>query len=179
MIFFKSSTNVAVSFVALILTLISGSSSRCCCCCDAFVPTTRAHSPSIKTTSSPQQLLSSPISPLHKRQDQEQRLSSYHHPCVRNQRRSVSSVQTLGLFGLGTAEIVIIVVVGVFLLGPDQVSSTLGKLVGQLRGELDDLPDELKKIPKEFQKGLEEGETNARARNAKLMPKQEQKKDDD
>lgn len=103
------------------------------------------------------------------------------HPCVQNQRRSVSSIQTFGLFGLGTAEIAIIVVVGVFLLGPDQVSSSLGKAVGRLRGEIPGgISDDLKKVPddlqraasniaSEFQKGVEEGESSARARNAKPM----------
>ena len=123
----------------------------------------------------------SPMSIHLQRQFQHQHQQHYIHPCLQNQRRSVSSIQTLGLFGLGTAEIAIIAVVGVFLLGPDQVSSALGKAVGRVRGEIPDgISDDLKKVPdelqgvatnivSEFQKGVEEGETNARARNAKPM----------
>lgn len=83
----------------------------------------------------------------------------------------------MGLFGLGTAEIIVIVIAGAFLIGPDQVGNLAGKLAGRVRGEVDGLPDELKKIPEEFQKGVEEGEANARARNAKPMEKPSQQKD--
>jgi Sec-independent protein translocase protein TatA len=68
----------------------------------------------------------------------------------------------MGLFGLGTAEVVIILAAGAFIIGPEQ----LGKMVGSLKS---DLPDDIKKIPEEFQKGLEESTENSRARNAKPM----------
>lgn len=87
------------------------------------------------------------------------------HPTLVRQRRSLASIQTQGLFGLGGPEIAIILVAAAFLIGPQQ----LGNFAGKFKSELDNVPDELKKIPEEFQKGLEEGETNARARNAKPM----------
>jgi sec-independent protein translocase protein TatA len=87
------------------------------------------------------------------------------HVSISKQRRSITSIQTQGLFGLGAPEIAIILVAAAFLIGPQQ----LGKFAGQFKNELDNVPDELKKIPEEFQKGLEEGETNARARKAKVM----------
>jgi len=87
---------------------------------------------------------------------------SLSHVSLSRQRRSVASIQTQGIFGLGGLELAIILAAGAFLIGPEQ----LGRFAGQLKS---DLPDELKKIPEEFQKGVEEGETNARARNAKLM----------
>ena len=86
---------------------------------------------------------------------------------MQRQRQSVGKVQVQGLFGLGGPEIAIILIVGAFVVGPEQ----LGNFAGQFKGSLDEVPDELKKIPDEFQKGLEEGEINARARNAKRMKK--------
>ena len=77
-------------------------------------------------------------------------------------RRSVANVQTMGLFGLGAAEIVIVLAAVAFIIGPQQ----LGSMAGQIKG---DLPDDLKKIPEEFQKGFEESTENSRARNAKQM----------
>jgi len=81
-------------------------------------------------------------------------------------RRSVANTQTMGLFGLGGAEIAIIVTAGVFIVGPRQVGSMMGSMTSKVKG---DLPDELRKIPNEFQKGVEESTENARARNAKPM----------
>eukprot|EP00535_Pseudo-nitzschia_heimii_P007210 CAMPEP_0197177282 /NCGR_PEP_ID=MMETSP1423-20130617/2944_1 /TAXON_ID=476441 /ORGANISM="Pseudo-nitzschia heimii, Strain UNC1101" /LENGTH=81 /DNA_ID=CAMNT_0042626807 /DNA_START=303 /DNA_END=548 /DNA_ORIENTATION=+ len=68
----------------------------------------------------------------------------------------------MGLFGLGSAEVVIILVAVGFIIGPQQ----LGSMVGKIKS---DVPDELKKIPDEFQKGFEESTQNSRARNAKPM----------
>lgn len=87
------------------------------------------------------------------------------HAALTRQRRSVAAVQTQGLFGLGGLEIAVILIVVAFIIGPEK----LGSMVGGIKTSLDDVPDELKKIPEEFQKGLEEGEINARARNAKKM----------
>mmetsp|Transcript_47521 Transcript_47521/g.54897 ORF Transcript_47521/g.54897 Transcript_47521/m.54897 type:complete len:159 (+) Transcript_47521:54-530(+) len=74
-------------------------------------------------------------------------------------RRSVSNVQTMGLFGLGAPEVGIILVAAAFLLGPDKLAS-LGKDAGKIAGEL-------KEVPKEFQDGMAEGEANAKAMKAK------------
>jgi sec-independent protein translocase protein TatA len=61
----------------------------------------------------------------------------------------------MGLFGLGPAEIGIILVAAAFLLGPDKLAE-FGKDAGKIAGEL-------KEVPKEFQKGLAEGEAQAAA----------------
>lgn len=86
------------------------------------------------------------------------------HSALMRQRRSLANVQAMGLFGLGGPEIAIIAIAAAFLIGPQK----LGEMAGGLTAQLDDLED-LKKIPEEFQKGVEEGEANARARNAKEM----------
>lgn len=72
---------------------------------------------------------------------------------LQRQRKSMASVQTMGLFGLGPAEIAIILVAAAFLLGPQKLAE-LGKDAGKVAGEL-------KEVPKEFQKGLAEGEQEA------------------
>ena len=77
------------------------------------------------------------------------------------QRKSVASIQTQGLFGLGAPEIAIIAVAAAFLLGPQKIAE-FGRDAGKIASEL-------KEVPKEFQKGLEEGEMNARATKAKSM----------
>ena len=84
---------------------------------------------------------------------------------LRKQRHSVANIQTQGLFGLGTPEIAIILVAAAFLVGPEK----LGNVVGKLKEDYNDIPDDLKRIPEEFKKGVEVGEISARARNAKQM----------
>ena len=80
---------------------------------------------------------------------------------IRSQRKSVASIQTMGLFGLGGFEIAIILVAGAFVLGPEKLGE-ISRGAGKMSSELTD-------IPKEFQKGLEEGEAEARSRKAKPM----------
>ena len=72
---------------------------------------------------------------------------------LQRERRSMASVQTMSLFGLGGPELAIILVAAAFLLGPQKLAE-LGKDAGKIAGEL-------KEVPKEFQKGLAEGEENA------------------
>ena len=99
--------------------------------------------------------------------------------CLDRQRRSVSNVRMMGLFGLGVPELLIILIAAVVVIGPTKVVNTAGNLAGKAKKELDGLPEELKRIPEEFQKGVEEGESNARARNAKpmkLTPKEDDAK---
>lgn len=79
----------------------------------------------------------------------------------KNQRKSVANIQTMGLFGLGAPEIAIILIAGAFLLGPQKIAE-LSREAGKTAGEL-------KEIPKEFQKGIEEGEVDARSKKAKQM----------
>jgi Sec-independent protein translocase protein TatA len=86
---------------------------------------------------------------------------------VQRQRKSVGVVQTMGLFGLGIPEILIIVVAIGFVLGPVKI----GRLLRGSEQRANELKEELKTVPKEFKKGLEEGEIEARARKAKLMKK--------
>lgn len=83
------------------------------------------------------------------------------HTCTQNYRRSVSPVQTMGLFGLGVPEIAIIAVAAVFVLGPENIGK-LGREAGKMSSEFKD-------IPAEFQKGIEEGEIEARSKRAKQM----------
>lgn len=94
--------------------------------------------------------------------------SLYQPAALQRQRKSVASVQTMGLFGLGAPEIAIILVAAAFLLGPQKLAE-LGKDAGKIAGEL-------KEVPKEFQKGMEEGESEAKAMKAKIM--EEEKAED-
>lgn len=78
------------------------------------------------------------------------------------QQRQVST-QLMGLFGLGTGEIFLILIgIGV-VLGPQK----LLEMVRSSPKVLDEYKEELSKIPEEFQKGMEEGEIEARSRKAK------------
>ena len=81
---------------------------------------------------------------------------------LQRQRRSIAVVTTQGLFGLGAAEIGIILVAAAFLLGPQKLAE-LGRDAGKMAGEL-------KEVPKEFQKGIAEGE-----KEAQLMKKESMK----
>lgn len=120
---------------------------------DAFVPSL------IGAHHSPSRMPSSPFS-------QKTLLTQEHVPtALTRQRRSVASVQTMSLFGLGLPEIALIAVAAFFLLGPQKVGE-LVKDSGKAAGEL---ADELKNVPTEFQKGMEEGETEARSRKAKKI----------
>ena len=67
----------------------------------------------------------------------------------------------MGLFGLGVPEIAIILVAGAFVLGPEKLAE-LGRDAGKMTKEL-------KEVPKEFQKGMDEGEIDARSMKAKKM----------
>ena len=72
---------------------------------------------------------------------------------MRDARRSVV---TNSLFGLGAPELVVILGLGAFVLGPDKLAS-MAKDFGKVAGELKD-------VPKEFKEGLEEGEAAKAAR---------------
>lgn len=74
----------------------------------------------------------------------------------KRQRRSVSSVATMGLFGLGAPEIAIVLVAIGFVLGPEKLVS----IAGGLTKDAGKIASELKDVPAEFQKGFEEGEAN-------------------
>lgn len=94
---------------------------------------------------------------------------------LQRKRKSVASVQTMGLFGLGTLEILVILVgIGV-VLGPEKIM----EMVRSSGDTANEYKEELSKIPDEFKKGLEEGETEARSRKAKVIKKVVVAKDDD
>ena len=76
------------------------------------------------------------------------------HNAQRNKTRR--SVVTNSLFGLGAPELVVILGLGAFVLGPDKLAS-MAKDFGKVAGELKD-------VPKEFKEGLEEGEAAKAAR---------------
>ena len=72
----------------------------------------------------------------------------------------------MGLFGLGTPELVVIAGVALVILGPDKVKD-LAKEVGKASAEL-------KQVPEEFAKGMEAG---AEESVAKVPPAEETTKD--
>lgn len=55
----------------------------------------------------------------------------YQPAALQRQRKSVASVQTMGLFGLGAPEIAVILVAAAFLLGPQKLAE-LGKDAGKV-----------------------------------------------
>eukprot|EP00571_Detonula_confervacea_P012693 CAMPEP_0172297838 /NCGR_PEP_ID=MMETSP1058-20130122/721_1 /TAXON_ID=83371 /ORGANISM="Detonula confervacea, Strain CCMP 353" /LENGTH=166 /DNA_ID=CAMNT_0013007039 /DNA_START=21 /DNA_END=521 /DNA_ORIENTATION=+ len=82
------------------------------------------------------------------------------------------STHLQGVFGLGPAELVIIAIAGIIFIGPSKLlefSKEAGSVAGQTSSGMGDEWNELKAIPEEFQKGVEEGEIDARSRKAKDM----------
>lgn len=86
---------------------------------------------------------------------------------IQKERKSVASIQTMGFFGLGLPELGIILFATILVLGPQKLGE-LTRNAGKMTAELS---DELKEVPKEFQKGLKEGEIESRSRSAKPMKK--------
>lgn len=84
---------------------------------------------------------------------------------VRVQRKSFAPIQTAGLFGLGLGEIGVILVVVGLVLGPQN----LGRVVSVSSTRAQELAEGAKRVPEEFQKGMEEGESDARSRKAKRI----------
>lgn len=111
---------------------------------------------------------------LHKQLDTNSLLNTRNNDGIYNamptlilkQRKSVGTIQTMSLFGLGGPELLVIGLAVFFVLGPQKIAE-LGRNAGRAASEYKD-------IPKEFQKGLEEGETDARSRKAKPMEDVEQ-----
>ncbi|KAL7578381.1 hypothetical protein ACA910_012783 [Epithemia clementina (nom. ined.)] len=148
-------------------------------CVQAFVP-----SPRLNSLGGGSALVSTPPSQIIAQQQQQQQQHRQYRQyqqhdkmnnipaALRRQRKSVAPVQTMGLFGLGVPEIGVILIAAAFLLGPQKLAE-LGKDAGKIAGEL-------KEVPKEFQKGLEEGEKQAKlmkAEGAKAAPTEEKKEE--
>mmetsp|Transcript_21418 Transcript_21418/g.35448 ORF Transcript_21418/g.35448 Transcript_21418/m.35448 type:complete len:145 (+) Transcript_21418:108-542(+) len=117
----------------------------------AFVPPSRSVYPSAATT------LAKPSSAFTN--------NAFLPAAVQKQRKSVANVQTMSLFGLGAPELAIILLAALFLLGPEKIMEVV-RSSGQVAGEL---KNELREVPEEFKKGLEEGEGNVRSKSAKQM----------
>jgi len=90
---------------------------------------------------------------------------------LQRDRRSMSSVATMSLFGLGAPELAIILIAGAFILGPEKLAE-LGKDAGKIAGEL-------KEVPKEFQEGLKEGEKQAKDMKKQLIADDKEPKAED
>lgn len=86
-------------------------------------------------------------------------------PIARRHRNSFASVRTMGLFGLGGAEIAIVLVAAAFLLGPE----TLAKMTKEAGKVASEYKDELEKVPDEFKKGYDEAQIDSKSRKAKPM----------
>ena len=93
-----------------------------------------------------------------KTQEQAERATRATHATQseRHAHKTRRSVVTNSLFGLGAPELVVILGLGAFVLGPDKLAS-MAKDFGKVAGELKD-------VPKEFKEGLEEGEAAKAAR---------------
>ena len=85
---------------------------------------------------------------------------------------SATSTRLRSFFGLGPAELVLIAVAGLIVVGPSKIlefSRDAGEVAGKSASGLGDEWSGLKAIPEEFQKGVEEGETEWKSRRAKVM----------
>mmetsp|Transcript_19324 Transcript_19324/g.27519 ORF Transcript_19324/g.27519 Transcript_19324/m.27519 type:complete len:162 (-) Transcript_19324:98-583(-) len=101
--------------------------------------------------------------------------SSPHHPLSIIPTTTSSSIrskstQLHSFFGLGPAELAIIGLAAIFLIGPSKLTD-FTRSAGEVAGKEAAAWKELKNIPEEFQKGLEEGEIEGRSRKAKVMEK--------
>ena len=110
----------------------------------------RAHEPERATHAHTRDVLERPSAPRN----------------ARGNAKTRRSVVTNSLFGLGAPELVVILGLGAFVLGPDKLAS-MAKDFGKVAGELKD-------VPKEFKEGLEEGEAAKAARILESGEKEEE-----
>lgn len=85
---------------------------------------------------------------------------------------SITTTILQSFFGLGPAELAVVAVAGLVLVGPSklvQFSKEAGAAAGKTGAGIGDEWSDLKSIPEEFQKGVQEGEIEARSRKAKDM----------
>ena len=85
--------------------------------------------------------------PKHKSRRNERRARQTRRRSERHAHKTRRSVVTNSLFGLGAPELVVILGLGAFVLGPDKLAS-MAKDFGKVAGELKD-------VPKEFKEGLD------------------------
>ena len=104
--------------------------------------------------------------PKHKSRRNERRTRQTRRRRERHAHKTRRSVVTNSLFGLGAPELVVILGLGAFVLGPDKLAS-MAKDFGKVAGELKD-------VPKEFKEGLEEGEAAKAARVLESGEKEEE-----
>ena len=102
----------------------------------------------------------------HKSRRNERRARQTRRRRERHAHKTRRSVVTNSLFGLGAPELVVILGLGAFVLGPDKLAS-MAKDFGKVAGELKD-------VPKEFKEGLEEGEAAKAARILESGEKEEE-----
>jgi len=117
----------------------------------------------------------SSISNLVDTQSQIRRHISSSSPTGHHARTTPTQLQSF--FGLGPAEIAIVLVASLVVVGPAKIaewSKEAGSAAGQAGSQFGEEWQDLKKIPEEFSKGVEEGETNIRSRKAKEMDKLEE-----
>ena len=86
---------------------------------------------------------------------------------------AASATRLHSLFGLGPAEVAIVLVAGLVVVGPSKLlefSRGAGEAAAKtVAGAGDEWGTGLSSIPEEFRKGLEEGEIEARGRKARRM----------
>ena len=133
----------------------------------AFIPPSTYQQPiatTFSTNTSPINFSSPPII-----------ISTNRHISTINSRRITTTTTRLqSFFGLGPGELILIAIAGLLVIGPTKLlrlSKEAGEVAGKTASGFGDEWDEIKSIPEEFQKGVEEGEIEARSRKAKVMDK--------
>lgn len=97
---------------------------------------------------------------------------------------TTSSSSLHSFFGLGPAELAIVAVASLLVIGPSNLlnfSKEAGNIAGKTAASMGEEwnGEKLKNIPEEFRKGVEMGEIEARSRKAKVMTNVEKDDTDD
>ena len=130
----------------------------------AFIPPSKYQQPIATTFSSPINFSPPPIISTNRQ----------HISTISNRRTAITTTRLQSFFGLGPGELILIAIAGLLVVGPTKLlrlSKEAGEVAGKTASGLGDEWDEIKSIPEEFQKGVEEGEIEARSRKAKVMDK--------
>ena len=129
----------------------------------AFIPPSTYQQPIATTFPSPIIFSPAPI------------ISNRHHISTISNRKTITTTTRLqSFFGLGPGELILIAIAGLLVVGPTKLlrlSKEAGEVAGKTASGFGDEWDEIKSIPEEFQKGVEEGEIEARSRKARVMDK--------